>query len=115
MTWHRAYRAFPLLVLIAATGCDGHEPLAPLFMVVGAPANLTATAISFSQISLSWQDNANSPNESGFEGHRSSTGPAGAFGFIASAGRRDDRERLADLSRATAVLPRIGIQFLRRF
>ena len=86
MTWHRAYRAFPLLVLIAATGCDGHEPLAPLFMVVGAPANLTATAISFSQISLSWQDNANSPNESGFEVHRSSTGPAGSFGFIGTAG-----------------------------
>ena len=86
MAWHRAYRAFPFLVLIAATACNGHEPLAPLFMVVGAPTSLTATALSFSQISLSWQDNSNSPNESGFEVHRSGTGPTGTFALIGTAG-----------------------------
>ena len=81
MAW-RGYRVLPFLAVIAAAGCDGHEPLAPLFMVVSAPGNLTATPTSFSQISLSWQDNSNSPSESGFEVHRSGTGPAGTFALV---------------------------------
>ncbi len=82
MAWQRGYRVLPFLAVIAAAGCDGHEPLAPLFMVVSAPGNLTATPTSFSQISLSWQDNSNSPSESGFEVHRSGTGPAGTFALV---------------------------------
>ncbi len=81
MAW-RGYRVLPFLAVIAAAGCDGHEPLAPMFMVVSAPGNLTATPTSFSQISLSWQDNSNSPSESGFEVHRSGTGPAGTFALV---------------------------------
>jgi fibronectin type 3 domain-containing protein len=47
------------------------------------PSNLTATAISSSQIRLSWKDN--SDNESGFKIERGSSSP-GPFELIASAG-----------------------------
>ena len=42
-----------------------------------APSDLMATAVSTTQVDLVWQDN--SSNESGFEVHRSTTGPAGVF------------------------------------
>jgi titin len=41
------------------------------------PSGLVATAVSTTQIDLVWQDN--SSNESGFEVHRSTTGPTGVF------------------------------------
>ena len=65
------------LVLLSSIGCDGRQPLGPSFSVVSTPASLTATAVSFSQISLAWQDN--SKNESGSEVYRSTTGPTGTF------------------------------------
>jgi alpha-tubulin suppressor-like RCC1 family protein len=40
--------------------------------IINVPSNLTATAVSFSQINLSWQDNSN--NEDGFEIWRSADG-----------------------------------------
>jgi hypothetical protein len=42
-----------------------------------AATSLTATAYSYSVINLAWQDNA--ANETGWEVHRSTTGPAGSF------------------------------------
>jgi hypothetical protein len=48
--------------------------------VITAPSNLTATAVSSSQVNLTWQDN--SPNETGFEIERR-TG-SGAFSRIAT-------------------------------
>ena len=65
------------LVLLSSIGCDGRQPLGPSFSVVSTPASLTATAVSFSHISLAWQDN--SKNESGSEVYRSTTGPTGTF------------------------------------
>src|SRR6266566_6382359 len=79
MGWSRGSRAFTVLLLISAVGCDGREPLAPSFMFVGAPGSFTATAVAFNQINLTWQDN--STNETGFEVYQSTTGPAGSFSF----------------------------------
>src|SRR3989475_71122 len=47
-----------------------------------APSNTNAVAMSDSQDNVSWQDN--SPNETGFEIHRSTNGPSGAFNLIAT-------------------------------
>jgi len=47
-----------------------------------APSNTNAVAVSDSQVNVSWQDN--SPNETGFEVHRSTNGPNGAFTLIAT-------------------------------
>ena len=73
--------AAPLLLLLVA-GCDSELPLAPSFDVSkgvagGAPTNLTASAASYHQIWLAWQDN--STNEDGWEVWRSTTGPTGTF------------------------------------
>ena len=85
MGWRRGYWASSLL-LISLAACDHPDPLAPSFMVVDAPASLAASAFSFNQINLTWQDN--SPNETGFEVYRSSTGPSGAFALLATTGSR---------------------------
>src|SRR6266705_3932379 len=55
-------------------------------LVVISPASLAATAFSFNQINLTWQDN--SSNETGFEVYRSTTGPSGAFALLATTGSR---------------------------
>src|SRR5436309_15510583 len=47
-----------------------------------APSNTNAVAVSDSQVNVSWQDN--SPNETGFEVHRSTNGPNGSFILIAT-------------------------------
>jgi hypothetical protein len=85
MDLRRVSLAWSLLVL-TLIACDGRQPLAPSFAVVGTPASLTATAVSFSQINLAWQDN--SKNESGSEVYRSTTGPTGTFALrgLTSAG-----------------------------
>jgi hypothetical protein len=72
------------LVLLSLIGCDTPQPLGPSFSVVSTPASLTATAVSFSQINLAWQDN--SKNESGSEVYRSTTGPTGTFALLGSTG-----------------------------
>ena len=78
------------LVLVA---CGPDEPLAPEIQfrfatasgpTLNAPSGANAVAVSWSQINLSWQDN--SSNESGFEVHRSTTGPSVVFALLASAG-----------------------------
>ncbi|TMC67297.1 MAG: fibronectin type III domain-containing protein [Chloroflexi bacterium] len=86
MGWSRGSRAFTVLLLISAVGCDGREPLAPSFMFVGAPGSFTATAVAFNQINLTWQDN--STNETGFEVYQSTTGPAGSFSLLVTTGPR---------------------------
>ena len=47
---------------------------------LNAPSSLNAVAVSDSQVNVSWQDN--SPNETGFEIHRSTSGPNGTFSLI---------------------------------
>ncbi len=47
-----------------------------------APSNTNAVAVSDSRIDVSWQDN--SPNETGFEVHRSTGGPNGTFTLAAT-------------------------------
>ena len=75
---------------VAALGaCDGKAPIAPVdegtisMIEAGRLASsfgLTATAIAPTAIELAWQDN--STNETGFEIHRSTSGPTGAFALI---------------------------------
>lgn len=65
------------------SGCE-KDPLEPSFAAaLTASSNLTATAASASQVNLAWQDS--SPNETGFEIHRSTTGPTGSFALLAKA------------------------------
>ena len=89
---HRFFRvglAFGLPLYLV--GCERDEPLAPDMLVaaragsggtVNAPSGTNAVARSYSQIDVSWIDN--SSNESGFEVHRSTTGPSGSFALVAS-------------------------------
>ncbi len=75
------------VLLLSAIGCEDDPPLAPdapLAAGLAASSNLSASAVSPSQVDLAWQDN--SPNETGFEVHRSTTGPAGAFALLAKTG-----------------------------
>jgi hypothetical protein len=80
-----AVRRLSVSVLLAAlfSACDNPDPLAPSLSAskggptVAAPSNLTASADSYHQIWLAWQDNAT--NESGFDVYRSTTGPTGSF------------------------------------
>jgi hypothetical protein len=74
----------------ALAGCDTGTPLAPsgreALLTAGGgrgtnvPSNLTSTVVSASRIDLSWQDN--SSNETGFEVHRSTSGPSGTFANV---------------------------------
>jgi fibronectin type 3 domain-containing protein len=71
-----------LCATILLGGCDKKPPFAPdgdpsLSASPGDPLNLTSTAVSPTQINLAWQDT--SARESGFELHRSTTGPDGPF------------------------------------
>src|SRR5881397_1028922 len=77
--------ACPML-LLSVIACDRSQLTAPSLEVsatsaggptVKAPSSTGSSAVSPSQIDVSWQDN--SSNETGFEVHRSTTGPSGAF------------------------------------
>lgn len=70
------------LVIIAAglfwSGCGDNQPFGPDAQFrATAGSGLTAAAAAWDRIQLSWQDNAT--NETGWEVHRSTAGPAGAF------------------------------------
>lgn len=78
----------PACVSVLLAGCDS-DVLAPKHIssqtaaaarVVGA--TFSTWAVSASQISMSWPDNAR--NESGWEVHRSTTGASGSFSLLAS-------------------------------
>jgi hypothetical protein len=104
MGWYHADRAVPLL-LVALTACDAEQAFTPSFMTVNPPASLTATAFSYNQINLAWQDN--SSNETGFEVYRSSTGPNGTFVLIATTGSRATSYGDGGLSGSTQYCYRI--------
>ncbi len=74
-----------LLLLSLLIGCD-HTVVEPaaLFRVTDQPSSASAVAASESRIDVSWLDN--SSNETGFEVHRSATGPAGTFTLVATTG-----------------------------
>src|SRR2546430_9150968 len=80
-----------LLVLSLLIGCDRNvvDPSPALFRVADAPAYASADAASDSRIDVSWPDK--SLNETGFEVHRSTTGPGGAFTLLATTGRNVTR------------------------
>jgi len=85
-----------LFSVILLSGCEGDQPFGPAAAepepsfaretaaTLAAPSNVTAAALSASQIEVRWQDN--STGESRFEIHRSSGGPAGAYSLVTSTG-----------------------------
>ena len=87
----RTATLFTLVCVTALfTGCDANPPLAPEAAEASlargtsgqkGPSGLYAIALQ-GAIALGWQDN--SPNETGFEVQRSTTGPGGAFTPLAS-------------------------------
>jgi len=52
--------------------------------VVAAPSDVNAVALSASGVGVSWLDHAT--NETGFEVHRSATGPNGTFDLLVRTG-----------------------------
>jgi len=89
MWLRRHHLTWPVLAL-SLIACERTQPVEPVVEAsatagsgagVKAPSNISAIAGSFSQISLSWQDN--SSNEDGFEVHRSATGSSGPFTLLA--------------------------------
>jgi hypothetical protein len=74
----------PVIVLLAACDADILSPTGKSLPAAAARSVSTFTTwpVSPSQISMSWPDN--SPNEAGWEVHRSTTGTAGVFNLVAS-------------------------------
>ncbi len=72
-----------LNVYVADTYNDRIQKFAPVSKLPPGPSNLAATAISSSQINLSWQDNSN--NETGFKINRKN-GINGTYSTIATVG-----------------------------
>jgi hypothetical protein len=106
-------RRLPILFLGSLLiGCDGYQPLDPEIEAarsgsgsLAAPSNTNALAVSDSRIDISWQDN--SGNESGFEVHRSTTGPTGVFTLHASVGADVTSYSDAGLAHSTEYCYRI--------
>ena len=93
MTLGRCYIPGPLLLVALVIGCDRTDPLAPKIQAaavagsgttLNAPSGTNALAASESRIDVTWQDNSTS--ETGFELHRSTSGPAGTFTLRVSTG-----------------------------
>jgi len=81
------------LLALCIVACDRTDPLEPAIRAaavagsgstLNAPSGTAALAVSESRIDVGWQDN--STNETGFELHRSTSGPAGTFTLRASTG-----------------------------
>jgi titin len=68
------------LALLLAGACDDSTPLAPADLALSPATNLTATAVAYDRIYVSWLDNGR--NESGWEIYRSTTGPSGSFSLL---------------------------------
>ena len=84
--WLRRYHLAWLTLVLSFVACERNQLLEPVVEAsatagsgasVKAPSNISAIAGSFSQISLSWQDN--SSNEDGFEVHRATPWPSSLY------------------------------------
>ncbi len=102
-------------VVAVFAGCDTlRQPLAPDYRSTAnsgsgstpsAPSNPNATAVTYSQINVSWLDN--SSNESGFEIYRSISGPTGTFSLLARVGANVTGYSDGSLAPATSFCYRI--------
>ena len=93
MTLARFHIPGSLVLVALLVGCDRPTPFTPRIeaaaasppgSTVNAPSGTNAVAASKSQIDVTWRDN--STNETGFELHRSTAGPGGAFTALATTG-----------------------------
>ena len=66
-----------IATLIFASGCSEELALDPASLAVAPGTTLTATAVAYDRIYVSWE--GNSRNASAWEVHRSTTGPSGTF------------------------------------
>lgn len=81
------------LLVLSVAACDRSQPLEPAAQAtsgaasgpaLNAPSGTNTIVVSVTQIDVSWQDNS---HETGFEIHRSTSGPSGAFTLLAVSGR----------------------------
>ena len=93
MTWQSSTRISLLCASLLTAACGVERATAPdaeralaAAVASGTPTSLSASPASDVQINLSWTDN--SPNESGFEVHRSTKGSTGTFTLLATVGAR---------------------------
>jgi hypothetical protein len=91
MTWPSSKRISLLFASFLTAACGVDRATAPdaegalsAAIAAGTPTSLAAWPASTVQISLSWSDN--SPNETGFEVHRSTSGSTGTFTLLATVG-----------------------------
>jgi hypothetical protein len=89
MSWPSSTRIALLCASFLTAACGVERATAPdagtalsAAIASGTPTSLSASPASGVQINLSWSDN--SPNETGFEVHRSSNGAAGTFALVAT-------------------------------
>src|SRR4051794_22587746 len=85
-----------LIIQLVAAGCDLtspdaknrglNPPVDPALTV--SPGSITATAVSWSEIDLTW---ATSPSASGYQIFRSTTGAAGTYTLLTSPGPSTSR------------------------
>lgn len=68
------------LALLLVGACEDNLPLDPAAFALSAATNLTATALEYDRIYVSWLDNGR--NESGWEVYRSTTGSSGSFSLL---------------------------------
>lgn len=112
---HSAITRFLVLAGVAVLqgGCED-PPLAPdrdqaslgsSGTGLAAPSNLSAAAVSPSQVDVSWQDK--SSNETGFELYRSTGGPAGVFAPLTTTGTNVARYSDTALSPSTQYCYRV--------
>jgi fibronectin type III domain protein len=80
---------------------DDRLPLMAAAASLGAPSNLTATAVALDRVNLGWRDN--STGESGFEVHRSTSGPAGQFTLAVPGRTAANVVSFGDMGRAPAT------------
>ena len=100
--------ACSMLFLSSLLACERNQPVEPALeaassgtggLTVNAPSSTGAVPASRIQIAVSWQDN--SSNETGFELHRSTTGPSGTFTLQARTGANITRYSDTGLTPAT--------------
>src|SRR5256886_11033128 len=108
MTLARFHIPGPLVLLALFGGCHGNQPLepptddGPTLSAVSqkGPSGLVANPLP-GAIGLGWQDN--SPNETGFEGLRSTTGASGTFTTITTTTAKVTSTPTADWTRSSST------------
>ena len=93
-----------IISFLVVSSCNTTEPPPPSTTVPSAPSNLEATAVSSTQINLSWKDNSN--NEEGFKIERAPYGTTN-FSVIKNADPNTTSHQNTGLTAATCYIYRV--------